>query len=381
MGSYFDIKTIQDSITKEDVIKIAAELGSPEYKVGSSGELIFKSICHGSDSWKLYYYHEPKGKYPGRIFHCYSRCSESFSIFELVVRARKHQGIKITFQQAVKYVASITNKMFYVKPGDESLQYRINDWEWINKLKNIKKKNSVPRLSEISEHILDIFSYYPHEEWLKEGISEESMKKYQISYWGKENKIIIPHRDIDGRLIGIRGRSLNEDEVKNGYKYMPINIEGKELSHKLGSNLYGLCQNEEAIRRIGKIVLFESEKSVLLCDTFYHQNNFSVAVCGSSISDTQFRIIRALGVREVMIAFDKEYEDPESRAAEVYGNKLINLARKFTPYFTVYLLWDEEGLLDMKDSPADKGKEILEKLMKQKIEIKTKGRGMHNAIL
>lgn len=371
MGNYFDIKAIQAALTKEDVIRIVADLGSPEYRTGNSGELIFRSICHGSDSWKLYYYHEPHNEYPGHIFHCYSRCGDSFSIFELVIRARRQQGVILTFSQAVKYVASITNNMFY-SGTDSEATYRINDWDWIKKYKNIKKKNAIPQLSEINEHILEIFCPYPHELWLAEGISKESMKKYQISYWGKENKIIIPHRDVQGRLIGIRGRSLNDDEVKAGFKYMPINIEGRELRHSVGSNLYGVCQNEEAIRRIGKLVLFESEKSVLKCDTYYQQNNFSVAVCGSNLTDTQCRLIRSLGVREVMLAFDKEYDDPNSKLAEVYGNKLIAKANKLTPYFTVYILWDTENLLNRQDSPADQGKDILEKLMKNKIEIKTK---------
>ena len=73
-----------------------------------------------------------------------------------------------------------------------------------------------------------------------------------------------------------------------------------------------------------------------------------------------------------MLAFDKEYEDPESKMAQLYANKLLNKVNKLTPYFTVYILWDKEGLLQYKDSPADQGKEVLEKLMKTKIEIKTK---------
>ena len=44
----------------------------------------------------------------------------------------------------------------------------------------------------------------------------------------------------------------------------------------------------------------------------------------------------------------------------------------FTPYCQVYILWDDANLLDHKDSPCDKGKEILEVLMKHKYEIKTK---------
>lgn len=372
METYINKEAILQALTKEDIIHICTDLGSQGYKTGSNGELIFQTICHGGDSWKLYYYHEARDEYPAKIFHCYTKCSESFGVYELVIRARKSQGITLTFFQALKYVASITNHMIYGKDTGTSSKL-IDDWSWINRLKKIKNPGSPPQLSEISEHILEIFAPFPHELWLKEGIDEASMKKYQISYWGEENKIIIPHRDINGRLVGIRGRALNQDDVEEFGKYMPISIEGKWLTHKLGQNLYGLCQNEEAIRRTGKIVLFESEKSVLKCDTFYRQNNFTVAVCGSNITLTQCRIIRLLGVKEVMIAFDKEYEDPDSYEAEIYGNKLKHLASQLTPYCTVYILWDTEGLLERKDSPADKGKDVLEKLMKQKVEITTNG--------
>ena len=54
MGNYFDIKAIQEALTKEDVIKIVADLGSPDHKVGGSGELIFRSICAGARGLSLY---------------------------------------------------------------------------------------------------------------------------------------------------------------------------------------------------------------------------------------------------------------------------------------------------------------------------------------
>lgn len=372
MDGFINKDAILQALTKEDIITICADLGSQGYKTGSNGELIFQTVCHGGDSWKLYYYHESNGDYQGKMFHCYTKCSDSFNVFELVIRARRSQGISLTFFQALKYVASITNHMIYGK-NSESKSQLIDDWTWINRLKRIKNPESLPQLTEIGETILEIFTPYPHELWLEEGISRESMSKYQISYWGEENKIIIPHRDISGRLIGIRGRALNPDDIKEFGKYMPITIEGRCLKHKLGQNLYGLCQNEEAIRRTGKIVLFESEKSVLKCDTFYHQNNFTVAVCGSNLTLTQCRIIRSLNIKEVMIAFDKEYEDANSYEAEIYGNKLKKIASQLTPYCTVYILWDSENLLERKDAPVDKGKDVLEQLMKKKVEVRTNG--------
>lgn len=369
---YFDSQTIGNKLSRGDIIKICDDLGNGMYEQDSSGNLIFcTQLCHEQgDSMKLYAYENQEEKRRW-TFHCYT-CGDTYDIYELVIRARRNQGITITFTQAVKYVANITNNVFY-KTQNTVIQYKIDDWDWINRLKSSQGKKNIPQLSEISEHILEIFCPYPHEIWLEEGISKESMKKYQISYWGEQNKIIIPHRDISGRLIGIRGRALNQSDIEAKRKYMPITIEGKVLKHTLGNNLYGLCQNEEAIKRIGKVIVFESEKSVLLCDTYYNQNNFSVAVCGSNITDTQCKMLLSLGVREVMIAFDKEYENPKSRLAELYYNKLLKLAYKLNPYCTVYLLMDTEGLLQQKDSPADNGKETLEKLMKNKIEVRKEG--------
>lgn len=366
---YLDAQEISQKLTQEDIIKICDDLGNGAHERDNEGHLIFSTeLCHeDGDSMKLYLYENTESKMRW-VFHCYT-CADTYDIYELVIRARRKQGITISFPQAVKYVANISNNVFYKK--DHVIQEeKIDDWNWINRLKSSQNKKSIPQLSEINEHILEIFCPYPHEIWLEEGISKSSMKKYQISYWGEQNKIIIPHRDIEGRLIGIRGRALNKADLEAKRKYMPITIQGKVLKHTLGNNLYGLCQNEEAIKRMGKIIVFESEKSVLLCDTYYQQNNFSVAVCGSNITDTQCRMIRSLGVSEVMIAFDKEYENAKSKLAEAYYNKLLKLAYKLTPYCTVYLLMDTEDLLKQKDSPADRGKEILEKLMKSKIEVR-----------
>ena len=56
---YLNKDAILNSLTKDDVTKIVINLGSAPPKLDSNGDLIFQSVCHGSQSWKLYYYHEP----------------------------------------------------------------------------------------------------------------------------------------------------------------------------------------------------------------------------------------------------------------------------------------------------------------------------------
>ena len=57
------------------------------------------------------------------------------------------------------------------------------------------------------------------------------MDKYNILYSISQEKIVIPHYDINNNLIGIRGRALNEWEIENVGKYMPIKIENKWYAH------------------------------------------------------------------------------------------------------------------------------------------------------
>lgn len=358
-----DKDLIKNSLTIEDIKKILVDLGSEPPYMDNNEVLIGQTVCHCGTKFKLYYYPDSK------IFHCYTDCGDSFDIYELVIRNRRKKGISISFPQAVRYVANISNLLLF---ENKELEYiskqKIDDWDWLLKFSGEEKKFKNPKA--LNESILEIFCYRPHENWIKDNIGSEAMKKFQIGYWGEENKIIIPHRDIEGNLIGVRGRALNKEDVAAGRKYMPICIEGKILKHNVGDNLYGLHQNKNAIIRSGRLFLVESEKSVLQIETMYPDYNYTLAVCGSNITDHQCEIVKNLGVDRCYIAFDKEYSDHKSKKARLYYEKLCKLARKLTPYMSVYLIMDRQGLLQEKDSPSDRGKEVFEKLLNDKIEVK-----------
>lgn len=362
-----DKDRIKQSLTEQDINLLLKDLGSQPPRRDTQGNLIFQTVCHNvhGGSYKLYYYKEIYS------FRCYTDCGDTFDIFELVMRAKRVRGLIYSFPQAVSYVANLTGKMFksnsFLRQENSLL---IDDWDFINRYK--RKKKPKVELPEYSKTVLQVFRYLPHMDWLKEGISWKTMQKFNISYYIRDDRIVIPHYDINGRLVGIRGRAMRQEDLDAGKKYMPLYIGGKLHNHPTAFNLYGLYENQKAIRKYGKVIIFESEKSVLKCEDFYGEDNFSVAVCGSTISNFQRDLIISQGAGEVFIAFDKEYTDHESQEAKDYAKKLLKLAHKFTPYCKTYVLFDEWELLEMKDSPADKGKEALEKLMKCKYEIETK---------
>lgn len=369
---YLDKNAILDSLSKEDVKKVVMSLGSDEPKIDNSGNLIFQTICHNdinpNNSYKLYYYHEPNGEHKGKVFHCYSGCNESFGIIELVIRANRMQGKTLTWYKALRYIAQIAGKIITSSAEEiEQKSQRIDDFSWINRLKSVKKKQkAVPTLTEINENILEIFTYQPWQPWIEEHISAEAMSRFEIGYYGYQHSITIPHRDINGRLIGIRQRLLDEKDVESIGKYIPLQMEGKFLAHSLGNSIYGLHVVKDKVQRCKKIMLVESEKGALQSYSYFGDDSFTVSVCGSNLTRNQIKLILGLGVEEVMIAFDRMYHDAQSFEAELYLRKLIKLVAPIVPFVRVYLILDNKDRIGYKQSPTDYGKEILVELMKEK---------------
>ena len=241
-----------------------------------------------------------------------------------------------------------------------------------------RKKKQRTEMPIVDEHILNYFEKdLFHHSWIEDGIGIQAMHDFGISYYWLESYIIIPHRDKNGNLVGIRRRSLKQEDIDGGCKYMPLILENKSYSHPLGLNLYGLYECREAIKKHKKVVLVEAEKSVLLSRTYYGDESFTVATCGFNISQAQIDLILELGVNTVYLSFDKDYDpvdfddidenNPEYKAFERYRKRILSLAHKLTPYFTVYVLWDNARILEGKKcSPFDEGKEKLEELMRRK---------------
>ena len=357
-------KEFKEMLTEEDIINILTTgLKSDGYKTDNQGNLIFQTIDHNeeySGKYKLYYYSETM------LFHSYT-IGESFDIFELVERAGKARD----FYSAYLWLSDFLGLNPYSNDFDEEPPAELtSDWDLLNKYDDYLnvEEEAIKEAKIIPKSLIEYFNPMLPYVWAKEGISIEAMQKYQIRLEAVAEKIIIPHFDIDGNLIGIRGRSYNKLDLEEGKKYSPVYIEGELYNHPLGDNLYGLNFNKEAIKRTKKVVIFEGEKSVLKSQTFYGNNNFTVATCGSTMSNAQVDLLLGLGVTEIIIAFDKENDDfPASAETQDYITKLKSLAAKFSPYVNTYYVLDLYGKLDYKDSPIDKGRETLEFLLERKV--------------
>ncbi|MEG0371228.1 MAG: hypothetical protein RR645_02935, partial [Clostridium sp.] len=206
------------------------------------------------------------------------------------------------------------------------------------------------------------------EPWIKEGISTDTMSRYGICYYPQDCQIVIPHYDHRSNLIGIRGRTMVQEDAALYGKYRPIIINRVMYNHPLGFALYGLNFNRSTIKIVKKAIIFESEKSVLKYDSMFGaENNISVACCGSSLSSHQFELLKDLGVEEIILCFDRQFKEKGDKEFRNLVKTLQSIASKYNNYAVVSCMFDKGDLLDYKASPIDHGKEVFLQMFKERI--------------
>lgn len=350
---------LKDKLTEDDIkLLLIRDMGA-NISYEDDDMWISDTICHHGKRQKLYFYKDTMS------FHCYTECGQ-LDILGVVMGFMGYEESEL--KKAINWIC--------IKLNIDNCEYgfgkqeQISDWEFIRSYKRQIKKSSVETkpLVPYDKNILKIFRNWYTEDWINEGISIETMKKYKTMYSPWQQKIIIPHFDINNQLIGVRGRSMMENDIKVFGKYSPFKVGKRFYNHALGQNLYGLNNNIMAIQRKRKIMLVEAEKSVLQADTMFGEDNFTVALCGSNLTNYQKGIILMLGVREVIIALDKQYKTLDSDECKKWAKHIKEkIIDKLSPYLVVTVIWDVNDLLDYKDSPTDKGKETLMKLLDNKI--------------
>lgn len=152
-------KEVIDLLSWEDIQKIMHHLGADEKKTSKDNELLFRSICHHSDSYKLYFYKDSK------FFHCKSTCG-SMSLFDVVSNVQGYYG-EDSFKQAFAYVCDFfsidrnegkSNKHGFGKQSEDlEKEFRVLN---LHKKREVKKEFKM--LPNYKETYLNLYqSYYP----------------------------------------------------------------------------------------------------------------------------------------------------------------------------------------------------------------------------
>lgn len=363
-----NIEELKQSLTLDDIEKILKTLGGNPIR--KNDYIICDTICHNlpnEGSHKLYYYDNTK------LFKCYTQCGDYFDILELIIKAKNLQtNENYNLSESIKWLTELINydnvDFDFVETKNQLVEHYINLIEtYNNKLQSL---NNEKVLNKYDDRILNNLDILPIETWEQEGITYEILQKFNIRYYPKDCKIVIPHYDINNNLIGIRGRTLIQEEGELYGKYMPLKINGTLYTHPLSFNLYGINWNSENIKRSRMAILFEGEKSVMKYEKLFGaNNNISLATCGLNFTQQQFDLLLKLGVKDIVVAFDKQYNKISDDDIEWLKMRKLyeSLYNKFGNYINISFVIDKNNLLNYKDSPIDKDKETFLILFKERV--------------
>lgn len=355
---------LKEELTRENIVEIIESIGGKPHLRNET--VVCDTICHnhrGEGSSKLYYYDNTK------LFKCYTGCGEYFDIFELVIKAYEIQYNQLlSLPQAMQYVAEVVGLTHLQEEDLHNLKLDREDWDILKRYEIKEGHVRTQELSTIECSCLKILPQPIIAPWLNEGISRETMKRFGIRYYPLECQIVIPHWNDQGLLVGVRGRTLVQEDAEKFGKYRPLIIGQEMYNHPLGMYLYGLNFTKENIRKARTAVVFESEKAVMMYDSYFgSENNISVACCGSSISSFQIQLLIDAGAEEIIIAFDRQFKECGDAEFNAQTKNLQRIVDKHKNTVKMSCIFDKGCLLEYKDSPIDRGKEIFTQMVQERI--------------
>ena len=183
--------------------------------------------------------------------------------------------------------------------------------------------------------------------WENEGISKESLNRFQVYYDSFSDRLVYPIRNTSGKIVNIGGRTLDPHwKEKNQRKYCYF------YSWGTMDTIYGLAENMKYILEKKEIILFEGCKSVLVADSWGIRN--AACLLTSHLNPHQMKILARIGCR-VVFALDKDVDIRKDHNIE-----------KLRRYVNVEYLFDNNNLLETKDAPVDKGIEVFQRLYNER---------------
>lgn len=361
---YLDKASVKEGMTVEDVYNFLEKKGVSG-KWMDTDTIAFETVCHnhiGEGSHKLFYYGNTK------LFQCYTGGCGAFDIFGLIQKMAEVEDEWIDLGDAIQQYNESQEFVFFgsseggIYP-DGALDY--------------KTEYEKPKLLKYNPAILDTMKDCLVKDWLDEGISPETHRKYQVKYNPSLGSAVFPHYDIEGNCVGIRQRLMADDDIKNLGKYRPYNKGDNYYSSPLSFYTFGLNHNAENISRVKKAIIYEGEKSTMkMDDVLGPNNNISVASFGMNFSRHQFEGLRELGVEEIVIGFDRQFETvtEPTMITKIFSRGFIEMMEVFESVerrvgdlgVKITYMLDVELISEHKSSPIDSGIETFDHLYKNR---------------
>ena len=285
---------------------------------------------------------------------CYTR-AEKGDLYTLVMQAKG-----ISFPAALHFIA---NTISYWPEGRTAVKLPFGGY-----YRGLLHSVQYPEfdLAVYDESILDDYEGLSYM-WNQEGISYRTQEVFGIGMDLESNSILIPERSITGDLIGIQARR-NERNCPHSERWWAFLPCSRQLT------LFGYAMNYREIVERQSVFIVESEKSVMKGYEMGVRN--VVAICGSKISETQARLLKALRLKKYVLALDDglspEHYEVEAKKLLIHNPLYCN---------AVYYIRDDKHLYltpGEKESPFDKPFTTLKQLTRTCL-VPVQNGGKHDA--
>ena len=349
-------KLLKSSLSLEDHKSICKALGIPAFSENSKQIVYFtgdKNVDPFKGSPKLIFYKDTS------IYIGFS-AGMSYDIISLTQRRLSLLKQPSSFIDAINFILSVTGKE--IDSVQRLTKTHVYDWQ-TDLEKFIRFRRTGTTLTTYDDTILSQLGQSIPQAWLDEGISEDTLVKYQIGYYERLNATTIPCRDKQGNLIGIRCRHWRPEEIEQG-KYRPLLLLDGVTSFKFPTNevFFGINYNWPEIERTGKVMLVESEKAVMKLDTIYKEHNVALGMFGNNLGLKRRNELIKLGVNHVVYVPDNDWIGRGDEAYQEWEDKVLRFCKQFDGYAKVEIVWDNLGLLEAKENATDKDEDTWWKL-------------------
>lgn len=185
------------------------------------------------------------------------------------------------FEELKEYLHQVKTWICNTLSWDEYLEVRDDFEEKVEKKdylsflrpiqKSRKQRKRLQNMRDRENNVLDkerVFNWYrklPHEIFLKDGISVETQREFEVMFDDDTQRIVFPIYNMDGELISIKGRYVGKDPwVLEEIKYLYLYSFDKSIE------LFNLHRALPYIK--GEVIVFESEKSCMLAHQYGFKN-------------------------------------------------------------------------------------------------------------
>ena len=218
---------------------------------------------------------------------------------------------------------------------------------------NLSRQNSDVKLKTYKEDVLEQYERRGNLRFLRDGVSLDAQKFWDIRFSVEDNRIIIPIRNEYSELVGAKGRLNGETEEDNPKYLYTIPVAMSQV-------LYGYSENYQYLYG-NDIIVVESEKSVMQAWDFGVRN--IVALGSNNLSEKQVKLLLQLQPKRIIIALDEGLPFEQTK-------RNADMIKDFCSIFTPEIwYWDSDQDLDIdpKCSPTDMGKDKFDEIMAEQL--------------